>query len=171
MGEMKMSNRSWVKKFNEALTSTAGKPAARLAIVGIGNELNADDSAGILVKPYPSERLLLVEAGPSPENFTAPLRRFQPDLVLLIDAVQMQAKPGSMAWLEWQNVEGFSASTHTLPPTLLGQFLCAELNCLVALLGIQVDSVEFDHPIHPAVKRSAARISGRLSKILRERNY
>lgn len=170
-----MSNPSWVKIFSAALTSKPGKPRQRLAVVGIGNELNADDAVGVLVvralDQYLSqtnrpEAVLLIEGGPAPENFTAPLRRFCPNMVLLIDAVQMEAAPGTTAWLEWQNAQGFSASTHTLPPTLFGQFLTSELSCRVALLGIQVESVEFDQPIAPAVKKAATRLARRLLKIL-----
>ena len=40
-----------------------------------------------------------MEAGPAPENFTGPLRRFRPDLVLLVDAAQMDAEPGTIGWL------------------------------------------------------------------------
>ena len=34
-------------------------------------------------------------------------------------------------------IEGMSASTHTLPLSMLAKYLTLELNCKIALLGIQ----------------------------------
>jgi hydrogenase maturation protease HycI len=115
----------------------------RVAIVGIGHELRGDDAAGIRLaralqpRAEHSDAILVMVAGLAPENTTGPIRRFAPDLVLLVDAAQMDAVPGTVRWLDWQDTTGFSASTHTLPPRLLAAYLIAELGCEVRLLGIQ----------------------------------
>jgi len=122
-----------------------------VAIVGIGSELRGDDAAGVMVAralqlAVEADRdppLFIIDAGTAPENFTGPLRRFEPDLVLLIDAAQMNEAPGSIRWIDWQDTSGLSASTHTLPPYLLAQYLVSELNCDVALIGIQPQGNEF----------------------------
>ena len=57
---------------------------ARVAILGVGNEMKGDDGAGVRVVRELSQRMpatpgvLLVDAGQAPENFTGPLRRFRP---------------------------------------------------------------------------------------------
>ena len=78
-----------------------------------------------------------IDAGPVPENHVGPLRRFKPDVVLLVDAAQMGEEAGMIRWLSWKETDGISASTHTLSPRLRAQFLIGELGCEVALLGIQ----------------------------------
>jgi hydrogenase 3 maturation protease len=135
----------------------------RVAIMGIGNELNGDDAAGVLVarkiKSLIGKQdtqadagiLLVIEAGPSPESFTGPLRHFRPDLVLLVDAANLGQPSGAVAWVEWQQAEGLSASTHTLPPNVLAHFLVQELNCRVMLVGIQPVHLDFDRPVSPQV--------------------
>ena len=68
----------------------------RLAVVGIGHELRGDDAAGVRVaralqSRFPtSDALVAIDAGSAPENHTGALRRFKPDLVLLIDAAQIE---------------------------------------------------------------------------------
>ena len=113
-----------------------------------------------LRKRFPqSSRVLLLEAGLAPENFTGPLRRFRPDLVLLIDAAEMGEKPGTIRALDWQASEGFGPSTHLQPPSTLAEFLAAELGCQVGLVGIQPHQLEFEAGISPAVGRAVARLA------------
>ncbi len=149
------------------------KPGRRLAILGIGNELNADDAAGVLVarqinarldpaEVNPPGSLLVVEAGPSAESFTGPLRRFAPELVVLVDAAELHEPPGTILCFDWREAQGLSASTHTLPPSMLAQFLTRELGCGVALIGIQAKSLELDGPVSPEVLRAVDQVAAEL---------
>jgi hydrogenase 3 maturation protease len=104
------------------------------------------------------DHLLVIEAGSAPENFTAPLRRFMPDLVVIIDAADMDETPGTIAWLDWQLATGMSASTHTLPPSVLAKFLVHDMNCRVALLLIQAKTLEFSAPISSEVEAAVTEI-------------
>lgn len=108
----------------------------------------------------------MIEGGPAPENFTGPLRRFQPDLTLLVDSAAMDAVPGTAEWLEWGQIEGLSASTHTLPPTVLAAFLVQELGCRVGMIGIQPERVEFDQPVTSAVKAAVKEVTAELERLL-----
>ncbi len=143
-------------------------PFERIAIIGIGNELNGDDAAGVLVARALSEKLgdrekepssrspafMIIEAGLAPEAFTGPLRRFMPGLVILIDAAELGEPPGTVRWFDWSAGQGLSASTHTLPPTVLAEYLMKELGCLVTLVGIQPEHLEFDKKMSEAVARA-----------------
>jgi hydrogenase 3 maturation protease len=127
----------------------------RLAVLGVGNELRSDDAAGVLVvrrllgpsgangagKPGGSQALIL-EGGIAPESQTGPLRRFQPDLALLVDAAQMNEPPGSVRCFGAADIAGITTSTHTLPLHLLCRYLAEELNAGVALIGIQPATTE-----------------------------
>lgn len=170
-----MLNSSWQKPLRQMLKSLARNDRpARLALMGIGNELNGDDAAGVQVIRRLRQRLaespqrLLLEAGLAPESFSGPLRRFQPDLVLWIDAAEMGAAPGTVAWLQPDEMDGFSASTHTLPPSVLAGYLTQELACSVGLLGIQVQQVEFDQPLSPAVQHAVEQLADSLAVVLNE---
>lgn len=140
----------------------------RVAVVGIGHELGGDDAVGMQFvsllqrKAIGCEHLMAVAAGPAPENFTGPLRRFGPHLVLLVDAALMDCPPGTVAWLDWREAEGFSASTHTLPLNLLADYLTIELGCEVALIGIQPGQTRVDAPLTPAVRAAGRQLAGAL---------
>jgi hydrogenase 3 maturation protease len=173
----KISNSSWIERLglflNVRIKPEAGQAnPQRVAIVGIGNELNGDDAAGVLVARqlneiiHQPESALIIEGATAPENFTGLLRRFQPDRVLLVDCAAMQAAPGMVAWLEWGQIDGLSASTHTLPPTVLAAFLVNELHCKVALLGIQPATTEFDAPMTPAVMDAVKMIVKEIEQII-----
>ena len=124
-----------------------------MAVVGVGQELNGDDAAGVQVAQALSRRqragwsdasrpvpfsLLVIEGGHAPENCTGAIRRFAPDLVILVDAAEMGDPPGTIRWLDWHEAVGLDASTHSLPPSMVARYLAAELSCEVALIGIQV---------------------------------
>ena len=162
-----MSKPSWQNSLTQRLRSLSRPDqSSRIAIVGIGQELRGDDAAGVMVAralqlAVEADRdppLFIIDAGTAPENFTGPLRRFEPDLVLLIDAAQMNEAPGSIRWIDWQDTSGLSASTHTLPPYLLAQYLVSELNCDVALIGIQPQGNEFGASLSLEVQRAVDEI-------------
>jgi hydrogenase 3 maturation protease len=138
---------------------------ARVAILGVGNELNGDDAAGVRVVRELAARLpatpgvLLIDGGTAPENYTGPLRRFRPELVLEIDAAQQDETPGTTALLDWREADGLSASTHTLPPSVLAQYLVSELGCQVALVGIQPGDLEMGRPLTPRVERAVTKLA------------
>lgn len=139
-----MSNPSWLTQMQASLNRLKqAKTTPRIALLGVGHPLNGDDAAGIAIARALSaalpaqEHVQVLEGGSAPENQTGPLRAFGPDLVVFIDAAQMDAEPGAVRWLDWRDTTGLSASTHTLPPYVLAKFLVAELGCEVVLLGIQ----------------------------------
>ena len=113
-----------------------------------------------------TERILIIEAGPAPENFTGPLRRFQPELVILVDAADFDSQPGAITWINWDDMDGFSASTHTLPPSVFASFLINELECQVGVLAIQARQVELDQPPSPDVLAAVLELSRGITDIL-----
>jgi hydrogenase 3 maturation protease len=105
MDEKKTSNNSWKVRLSQLLVQVAEtkrpknlKPefsALRVAVVGVGNELNGDDAAGISVaRNLWADREIpaccfKIETGSLPENASGPLRRFHPDLVIFVDAAEI----------------------------------------------------------------------------------
>jgi hydrogenase 3 maturation protease len=136
----------------------------RVAILGVGNEMNGDDGAGVRVVKALADRLaatpglLLINGATAPENCTGPLRRFRPDLIVEIDAADQDEPPGTLAWIDWRDADGMSASTHTLPPSVLATFLTTDLGCQMTLIGIQPVSLETGDPLSPAVEAAVNRL-------------
>lgn len=148
--------------------------APRIAILGIGNSLRSDDVAGILVareltkrKPAADvNRILILEAGHAPENRTGELRKFAPNLVLFIDAAEMGEKTGTVQLIHEDSIDGISASTHSLPLSMLARYLTLELNCKVILLGIQPGSNEVGEIVNAEVLQAVNEVLQGLEETL-----
>lgn len=151
-------------------TSSVWRP--RLAIVGIGREGRGDDGAGPALcaaldrlGPAGDDRLV-VDAGVAPENVSGRLRRFRPDLVVLVDAAEMGQRAGAVRWLDGQCALGCSASTHTLPLGLWMTYLAESMGCEVRLLGIQPGLLDVEGGLSAPVQRAVDRLARHLATII-----
>ena len=152
-----------------------------MVVVGIGQVFNGDDAAGALIaqgllkrqragwsdapRPVPFS-LFVIEAAHAPENCTGAIRRFAPDLVILVDAAEMGDPPGTTRWLDWRDTAGLGASTHALPPSMVARYLAAELSCGVAMIGIQAQDTSLGAPVSPPVRRAIRSVSRELTELL-----
>jgi hydrogenase 3 maturation protease len=148
----------------------------RIAVLGIGNSFRSDDAAGVLAARGLAESsftqnldsLLAIEAGQAPENVTAELRRFAPQGVILIDAAEMGEAPGMIRWIEMKEIDGMSASTHTMPLSMLAKYLILELGCEVKFLGIQPRSTDIGESVSRDVLQAVDEIVNGLAVLLPE---
>ncbi len=124
----------------------------RTCLIGIGNDLRGDDSAGLIVarrlladqRFNSAPNLLILDGGPAPENHTGKLRTFHPDLVLFIDAAHLDESPGTVQLIPLEIIDGMSASSHSLPLSILARYIISELGSQVEVLGIQSAQNEID---------------------------
>lgn len=107
----------------------------------------------------------MVEAGSAPEACTGTLRRFRPHLVVLVDAIDMRAAPGRIAWFDRWSADSVTASTHGLPLSMLADYLRSELGCEVALLGVQPIRLGFGEPVSIPVRRAVKTLVVELLKL------
>lgn len=147
--------------------SNTRKP--KLAVVGIGNEYFGDDAAGILVIQHlrqhiaDSERILLIEAFVAPENFTGPIRRFNPDWVWIIDAADMNLKPGEVRILNLDQIDGVSAFSHRMPPTLFAKYVYETTNAEISFFGVQPEETGAYLEVTTTIKNNCKQLGDFLS--------
>jgi hydrogenase 3 maturation protease len=156
-----MSIPSWRKLAIQTLSCLA--PTDQITIIGVGTELRGDDAVGVEIARRLRRRISnpncqVIEAGPAPENFTSTLRQRRPKLVLIIDAAQMEAPPGTVRWLTPAELAELPAATHALPLDLFARFIQQELGCQVALIGIQPQQTDFQAPLTKAVQLAAKEV-------------
>jgi len=115
--------------------------AKRVAVVGIGDELAPHDRLGMLaareVEGLHLPNVKVFMAGTVPESVTGPVRRYRPDHVLLLDAADMGARPGTVAIVKAGEVQASLLSTHALPLSVVMEFLAKDTKAAVTLVGIQ----------------------------------
>jgi hydrogenase 3 maturation protease len=146
----------------------------RVAFVGVGQELRGDDASGILAirrlqeafgaddppgGGRPAAPFLLLEAGPLPEKATGLLRRYRPEMVIFLDSADMREPPGTIRWIEPQDISDLSLGTHGFPLGTLSDFLAAELGCRAAVIGIQPKTLEFDAPLSDEVRQAVEKVT------------
>ncbi|HEY7589098.1 MAG TPA: hydrogenase 3 maturation endopeptidase HyCI [Thermoplasmata archaeon] len=131
--------------------------AKRLAIIGIGDELNPHDRLGMFAaREIDGLRLPGVKvffAGTVPESVTGPVRKYRPNHVVLLDAADMAARPGSLAIVEPKEIQARLFSTHALPLSVVMEYLAKETKAGVTLIGIQPDTAS--HGRHPSALEEA----------------
>ena len=166
---------SWQDSLRRNLAqSKGGTRLPRTCLVGVGSDLRGDDSAGLWVarallqdgRVARAERLLIVEGGPAPENHTGQLRAFRPELVLLVDAAHLDEPPGTIQWIPLDAIDGMSASSHSLPLSMLARYLTLELSCDVAIIGIQPAQNELDSALSAPVQAAVEEIVGWVGEML-----
>lgn len=146
----------------------------RICLIGVGNDLRGDDSAGLIVarKLSADKRFnnlpsfLILDGGPAPENHTGKLRAFRPELVLFIDAAHLDEVPGTIRLIPLESIDGMSASSHSLPLSMLARYLISEFDCEVEVLGIQPAQNEVDSELSSPVHAAVDEIVGVLAKFL-----
>ena len=137
------------------------------AVLTVGAVLRGDDAAGPMLSKMletnPVAGWTNIDGGQMPEDQLAVVRRMAPDMLLLVDAADMGAAPGTIAVLDEHDVAASMLfTTHSLPIS----FLLKELkSCCgrVVFLGIQPGQLEFMAPLTPQVNEAVEKIYGMLA--------
>ena len=136
--------------------------ARRVVICGIGNEVRGDDAFGILVAERLKElvknpNVLILNCGEVPESYTGKITKFEPDLVVFVDAVDFGGEHGEVILADPEGTLGEAVSTHSLPLKVLVGYLKTRLNAEFVLLGCQPAVLGlFQEPSEVVVERAEA---------------
>jgi hydrogenase 3 maturation protease len=139
----------------------------RITIMGIGNPLLGDDGVGCAVLRRLQDDLAhmpasdgaaaitLVDAEEVPESHTGVVEAARPTVILLIDAADLGAAPGSLALVEGRRLDSQAAFTHRTPLGPLARYLEERTHAEVLLIGIQPGRLEWGEPLTPDVAATA----------------
>lgn len=136
----------------------------------MGSELRGDDAVGLEVvrrlDGIGADRLRVIEGGVAPENQTGVIRRFEPDWIVLVDAIAFGGDPGDSKWIESDDLGGESFSSHKSTPAMLETFLTREMDADVALFGVEPARIEFGTDLSSAVQQRLDDLVAELSDVL-----
>ncbi|CAD5243723.1 hydrogenase 3 maturation endopeptidase HyCI [Thermococcus camini] len=118
------------------------RKAKRVVVCGIGNEVRGDDAFGVLVAErlkelVKSPNVLILNCGEVPESYTGKITKFEPDLVVFVDAVDFGGEHGEVILADPEGTLGEAVSTHSLPLKVLVGYLKTRLNAEFVLIGCQ----------------------------------
>jgi len=153
----------------KALLTEVLEGAKRVAVLGCGSVLGGDDAAGMEVAERLSDLRGDARAycgSTAPENFTGEIKRFRPDVLLVVDAADMGWKPGEVALIPTEDIAGVSFSTHMLPLRIMLDYLRVETGCQVRLIGIQGAALGFGADMTQPVSAAVDAVSNALRELL-----
>jgi hydrogenase 3 maturation protease len=138
-----------------------------VVVMGIGNLCRGDDAAGSMVAQKISDGpgVRVIDAQEVPENYMRQVVGEGPDTVVLIDSVDLHAAPGSVAFLDKDQVAGYWPSTHRVPLTLLMEYLERETHARACLIAIQPRHTAFMEPMSGEVHASVVGIADVLNDV------
>jgi hydrogenase 3 maturation protease len=141
-----------------------------VVVMGIGNPCRGDDAAGSMVaqklSAVPGVRV--IDAEEVPENYFRQVVGESPNTVVLIDSVDLNSAPGSVALLDKDEVAGYWPSTHRMPLSLLMDYLERETRARIFLIAIQPRHTAFMQPMSGEVHASVASIAGVLRDVFED---
>jgi len=138
-------------------------------LMGIGNTLRGDDGIGsIVAQSFKDRDWLSIDCGVIPENFTSIIKKNRPNLVVLIDAVEMDLKPGEFRIISPDRIH---LTTHSMPLSFLISYL-KEYTQELIFIGIQPKIIDYSNSVSPEVLKSSEEIirilKGKYFKLLKK---
>ncbi len=152
----------------------------KLVIMGIGNELRRDDALGVILvrklkkelakRTEKTQKIVLIECGSVPENFLGYLEKEKPTHVIIVDAIDMNLDPGSIAILNANAIPSYpTISTHKVSPHILLKYIEEVVGARVIVIGVQPEDLSFGEGLTPKVQSSIEMLSRLLAKIIEGR--
>jgi len=145
-----------------------------VVVLGMGNELRADDGAGtvlarrLLGSLNSNQRITIISAGSSPENYLGSILAAKPDAVVLIDAAESGGAAGEVSLHDAESLSATRPSTHSLSPSLLMKMLSLSSGKKILLLAIQPKSLALGDEMSPEVNGAIDRLEEIIVRAVRE---
>jgi len=134
----------------------------KVLFVGIGNPLKSDDGAGVYIssKIKKSDHISSLNVEVSIENYIGKINSLNPDILILIDCMEMKSPPGTFKLLPVKMVKDLTFNTHNISLSRLSEFF----NMPSFVLGIQPEKVDFGENISYIVKDVADKLIQLINK-------
>jgi len=128
----------------------------KILFVGIGNILKKDDGVGVYIsrkiKNKGNFSSLTVEV--SIENYIGKINYLNPDILILIDCVDMNSDIGTFNLFSVSQIQDLTFNTHNISLKRLSEFFTMP----VFILGIQPEKIDFGENLSYLVKNVADKI-------------
>jgi hydrogenase 3 maturation protease len=127
----------------------------KVLILGIGNTLRGDDGFGSILASRIKNKVPfeVIDGGVSPENYLERIVQKKPDVVLIIDALDLGIQPGELRIIEAQALQTSPLFfTHNVSISMLINYLKKSLPVDIIMLIIQPQNIKLGEDLSPEVK-------------------
>jgi hydrogenase maturation protease len=147
---------------SEALNKLLQQKDKKKLFVGIGNVLKMDDGVGVYIcrQIAGSDSVSSLAVETSIENYIGKINSLNPDILILIDCMDLNQPPGSYRLMGIDEIVDQTFNTHNISLNRLGEFFPMP----VRVLGIQPQHIDFGESLSCLVKEAADRIIGSINR-------
>jgi hydrogenase 3 maturation protease len=136
--------------------------------MGIGNEHRCDDGVGMaFARDFDAPGWVSLECATAPENFTSVVKRHNPQVLVLVDAAQLDLAPGTFRRVPPERIADVSVGTHSLPLSVVIDYLRPSVSGQIIFVGIQPKNLADGETLSPEVLDGAAT----LASLLRDQRF
>jgi len=135
----------------------------KILFTGIGNVLKRDDGTGVYItqqlKVQKKQEALTVEV--SIENYIGKINSLQPDILILVDCMDLGEKPGHWDLMPAARLTGHTTNTHNISLDQVSELFHSQ----VYILGIQPADISFGEGLTPRVKKTADTLIEKINRV------
>ena len=135
---------------------------SKILFAGIGNVLKSDDGAGVYISSRirSNDHIIALTVETGIENYIGKINSLDPDILVLIDCVDMKLPPGSFRMLEIGQIQDLTFNTHNISLRRLPDFF----EMPVFILAIQPENILFGENISYIVKDISDNIINQINR-------
>jgi len=104
--------------------------------------------------------------GTAPENLTGEIKRFGPTHLVIVDAADLDAEPGTITLMDPDNIGGTTFCTHSLPLKVMIDYLLDSFPCHVTVIGVQPKSLAVGDPVSTEVLEAVESLAAILLEVV-----
>jgi len=136
-------------------------------VLTMGNILKGDDAIGPLLYEQLKGKISteIIDAGTVPENYIQTIIKKAPENLLVIDAIDFAASPGTIRIFKPSQLNSLIISTHSLSPRVFVDMITQEIDVNVNFIGIQPLQTQMGHPLSTEVDKAAKQLISILTEI------
>lgn len=151
----------------EDLQKLISQKDKKILFVGIGNLLKSDDGIGVYISSRIKNKgqVSSLNAEVSIENYIGKINTLDPDILIIIDCMDLNATPGACKLLRPDRTIDLTFNTHNISLKRVSEFF----QMPVYILGIQPEKIEFGENISYLVKNIGDKIINLINR--QEVNY
>ena len=133
----------------------------KILFVGIGNLLKQDDGVGVYISNRIKNRdnIISLTVETSIENYIGKINTLKPDLLVLLDCMELRSEQGTHKLLELSQVQDITFNTHNISLKKLSDFF----KMPVFILGIQPENINFGENLSYLVRNIADKIINQIN--------
>ncbi len=140
---------------------------SKTLIVGIGSTLKGDDGLGPILCEKLKGRTCaqVINAGTVPENYIQQIVKSKPRNLVIVDAVDLQAPPGTIKILKPVQLDSMVISTHVLSPGVFIDVISRQIDVNIYFIGVQPAQCALGQSLSTEATRAVQQLTDIITEI------